>query len=404
MKTELKCKYWAVIAAVFIFGLFQATVLAQATSTIRFSYVGAGIEFKIYKVGEISSHQEVTLAGDFSKYSVSFEDSEAAQTLAAYVLRDDISPDATSITNSDYEAVFSGLSRGVYLITGDRYTTDKKRYTALPVIVSVLNDDGNRNISVTGKYEVKDISTGGGGGGGSTDNTTEVSVLKVWKGSTNKSDVTVQLLRDGVVYNEVVLNSKNNWRNTWEGLNDSYSWTVVEKTIVDGYKVSIEKDGTVFIITNTYTPPDTPEKEETTEVTEATTDTNVYETTEATTATEVTVIPNTPDEPNDSDTPPSSSGDEPGVPSDSDIPDDEYDRGNTSTSLGNPKSDTTPPPNKESSGDNLGRPSNPTDVPGSGNEKLPQTGQLWWPVPVLAFIGILFIIIGIGYRREEECL
>lgn len=32
-------------------------------------------------------------------------------------------------------------------------------------------------------------------------------------------------------------------------------------------------------------------------------------------------------------------------------------------------------------------------------ELLPQTGQLWWPVPILVFLGIAFIIVGIIFNR-----
>lgn len=36
----------------------------------------------------------------------------------------------------------------------------------------------------------------------------------------------------------------------------------------------------------------------------------------------------------------------------------------------------------------------------SGKDKLPQTGQLWWPVPVLLFAGIVFVALGaIRLRR-----
>lgn len=39
---------------------------------------------------------------------------------------------------------------------------------------------------------------------------------------------------------------------------------------------------------------------------------------------------------------------------------------------------------------------------GSGTEvKLPQTGQLWWPVPYLALAGILMIFLGVLRRKRE---
>lgn len=39
------------------------------------------------------------------------------------------------------------------------------------------------------------------------------------------------------------------------------------------------------------------------------------------------------------------------------------------------------------------------DVP-PVKKKLPQTGQLWWPVPVLAGFGVLFLLIGFLRRRR----
>jgi len=39
----------------------------------------------------------------------------------------------------------------------------------------------------------------------------------------------------------------------------------------------------------------------------------------------------------------------------------------------------------------------PDDTP--DNPKLPQTGQLWWPVPMLISLGLLLIVIGLLRRR-----
>ena len=37
-----------------------------------------------------------------------------------------------------------------------------------------------------------------------------------------------------------------------------------------------------------------------------------------------------------------------------------------------------------------------------GGKKLPQTGQLWWPVPVLACAGLGCIAVGLFRRREAR--
>ena len=36
------------------------------------------------------------------------------------------------------------------------------------------------------------------------------------------------------------------------------------------------------------------------------------------------------------------------------------------------------------------------------NKKLPQTGMVWWPVPVLICVGIVFLIIGVWRRKESD--
>lgn len=35
-------------------------------------------------------------------------------------------------------------------------------------------------------------------------------------------------------------------------------------------------------------------------------------------------------------------------------------------------------------------------------QKLPQTGQLWWPVPVLAVIGMVLVLLGFRVKRRED--
>lgn len=42
------------------------------------------------------------------------------------------------------------------------------------------------------------------------------------------------------------------------------------------------------------------------------------------------------------------------------------------------------------------------DSPGGGNGKLPQTGQLWWPVPILAVLGMVAFMIGWVRRKTDE--
>lgn len=45
---------------------------------------------------------------------------------------------------------------------------------------------------------------------------------------------------------------------------------------------------------------------------------------------------------------------------------------------------------------------NVPDKPTTGKPVLPQTGQLWWPVPVMIMAGLLFVVIGLVRRRSAS--
>lgn len=87
------------------------------------------------------------------------------------------------------------------------------------------------------------------------DDDVDIFVSKVWKddGSDLRPDsISVQLYRNGKAYgDEVTLSENNNWRYTWSGLKDSYTWTVEEVDVPDGYVSESSRVGNRWIITNT---------------------------------------------------------------------------------------------------------------------------------------------------------
>lgn len=67
-----------------------------------------------------------------------------------------------------------------------------------------------------------------------------LTVRKVWvdDGIGRPDSVTVQLLRDGKVRDEVELSQSNNWVYTWDRLDDDYNWSVLEAEVPDGYEAT----------------------------------------------------------------------------------------------------------------------------------------------------------------------
>ena len=221
----------------------------------------AGAEFSIYLVASVDENGELTTEDTFKQFNVNIRGKNdaawkvLATTLEGYVLRDNIAPTDSGKTNTNgYLSFPTGTERltpGLYLVLGSRHTQGGFRYDATPFMVMLPTQDAEKNewiydVLVSPKHDSSEIPN--------TPSTITRKVLKVWDDADNKNrptEVIVQLLRNGEVYDTVTLNDDNNWRYTLSNLDDSYTWTVVEKEC-EGYTVQIERDGITFVIKNTY--------------------------------------------------------------------------------------------------------------------------------------------------------
>lgn len=274
---------------------------------LSIQYPCSGISFRLYRVADISPSGTLSLTGGFEKYNVSFVDLDStgwrdlAATLDGYIRRDNLTPVDSKVTDSSGKLTFSECATGLYLVTWDRHTTGGYTYTPQPFLVSLpgldADDSWSYTVDAAPKYDRDKVPDG------SPDepDTVNRKVLKVWKdgGSDDArpGSVTVQLLRDGKVYQEVTLSAANNWSHIWNDLDAGHTWQVVEKDVPDGYTVSVGRSGITFTVTNTLTPPPTPDEPDDPDTP------NVPDT------------PDTPDEPDEPDTP-----DTPDDPDEPDIP------------------------------------------------------------------------------------
>ena len=231
----------------------------QGSLSVQFEENGIGfsdVAFSIYWVADISENGTYTLTGDFEQYPVRLEDLDSsgwralAQTLDAYAVRDEIAPLMSQQTGPDGSFQITGLSTGLYLISGGQYMEEDIVYTPEPMLVSIpgLAADGTwaYDIDVSCKFEREDT----------TDTPVSRKVQKVWKDDGNEGkrpeEITVQLLENGNVVDTVVLNRKNNWEYTWNDLEGSSKWQIAEDGVPDGYTVTTTQEGNIFVLTNTY--------------------------------------------------------------------------------------------------------------------------------------------------------
>lgn len=213
-----------------------------------------GASFSAWRVADVASDASVSLADDFAAYRVDLsglESSEwraAAQTLAAYAARDGLEPDAVAVTGADGRAEFGAVETGLYLLVADEFEHEGRVWQVESALVSVpeLDETGAWAYDVAadakGSSHLAPID--------------ELTVQKVWADSDDAAgarpqSVTVQLLGDGAVADEVTLSTENGWRHVFEDLDGEVSWSVVEKDVPEPYTVSVEREGTTFTVTNT---------------------------------------------------------------------------------------------------------------------------------------------------------
>ena len=224
----------------------------------------AGFPFAIYCVASVDAQGTFTAEGDFQKYPVRLNGlsqdqyADLARTLDAYARQDDLKPLKSSQTLNTGSVYFEDLQTGLYLVAGNSAAIDGKSYTADSFLVSLPSkaSDGSLTYKVITrpKHITSEIPD--------TPETVSRRVLKLWQGDVEEfrpEKLTVHLLKDGAVYDTVALTEDNSWRCTWENLPKYHTdghlirWQLTEE-VPEHYLVSLGQEGETFLLTNTYNP------------------------------------------------------------------------------------------------------------------------------------------------------
>lgn len=341
----------------------------ECTLTLQHKYPGT--VFDVYRIASVTQEAAFTLVPDLTGCNVKLSglDQEgwrtAALALAGYVERAGLIPLRTGRTGEDGKLSFEALPTGLYLVVGRHETRDGMSYHFTPFLICLPNwlapandpegeKDWTYDVTMNTKYEERELEK-------------EMRrVLKVWndngQAQSRPRQITVDLLRDGEVYDTVTLNAASNWRHVWEELDTGYDWRVVESAGGAGYTVSVGYEGVSFVITNTSNVPDRPQ--------------------------------NDPDDPPDNppDTPPRTPENPPLTPpGDPDIPIEDTEVPLANVEDPDEEPELEPEPELVSIED--------PEIPLAS---LPQTGQLWWPVPLLALSGMVLFLLGWAGKRKDS--
>lgn len=221
----------------------------------------SGLEIRIYRVAELSEEEQYALCGSFAGYPVELTgttDQNAwdalTLTLNSYILADSVKPDAVQTTDGNGTASFSDLKAGIYLVGAVRTERDGTYYAfeSFCAAVPTVTEEGKWSYDVSAyPKNMEERPTKG---------EVEYKVVKLWKdnGSAKRpSSVTVEIYRDSVLQETVLLSGDNDWTYRWKTLDDGSVWTAVERNTPAGYTVTLGKSGATFTLVNTR-PGDTP--------------------------------------------------------------------------------------------------------------------------------------------------
>lgn len=242
------------------------TVGVSADSSIDLNKKGSfsaglnipGVEVRLYNVGSISEDGSIKCKPEYEKYSVSLDEAGtadglgAAQALEAYFIRDGVAPLAKQKSGRDGMVHFTDLVPGAYLVSCDSVAGEGESAVFPPMIMrlpSWIDEGWKYDLSAEMKHH-------------SREGQEYCTVYKAWEmrgnGGEHPEEVIVQLLCDGRVYDEQILNAGNSWRYAWNDLDADHAWTVIEKSVPEGYNVELRNDGNVFIVRNVSEESDEP--------------------------------------------------------------------------------------------------------------------------------------------------
>lgn len=358
----------------------------------------SGLRFTLYKAADVSCEEGKDISFSFTDSFLKYDGvvemnlnpkginssdwAQGAENVKSHVLGDAASgantfETYTAVTDASGIAAFGGVSQGLYLMLGSYEGTAYKSVEVTPSFLTIpqLSDDQASwiyDVAVDAKTKVTIIPTRESESESekesekeSESETVSVSVRKAWSGDDaagvserRPESITVNLLdAQGNIVDTQELSTQNGWSFTWTGLTEG-EWLVAESNIPEGYSVSqvseVTDGGKAVTITNT-TPPSG--------VQGVSRDGN-----------------NTP-----------STVDGPG----------------TSTDSG-PGNSGVKGASRERGVKGKNRTRNEQGVKGSYREgdtgsvlsaaRLPQTGQLWWPVWLLSGIAAAMVVLGLVLR------
>lgn len=233
----------------------------DCTLTISYGYDGtifADQTVDLYKVADVSADFRYSLTEAFASSGLILNGVQTQgewnvirSTLGVHILANNTAPVQTSQTDALGQACFTQLTPGLYLASALNIVQENLTCCFDSVLVALpgLGAEGlwQYQVSVTAKPQVLPPIT--------PDEEIQLKVIKLWRGDEGSSErpqsVEVDLFRDGVKCETVILSQENHWSYSWSAKKDGARWSVVERNVPNGYVMTVEERENSFTLTNT---------------------------------------------------------------------------------------------------------------------------------------------------------
>ena len=232
----------------------------NAEASLRVSYQKEGVAFPdlkigIYRVAEAFPNGTFEMIEPFASWPVNIygitaqeQWTDAANTFSAYIVANQVLPDAEKLTDANGIAAFANLKTGLYLVeevVGEN-TNGTYVFNRFMVYLPAPQADGTFDYTVDANPKCTQFIP-----------KTQYTVTKLWQDAGNQSarpkEVTVEIYKDGQLYETQILSAGNNWSYAWSVSGEDHSkWVVAERSVCAPYKVTIKENSSSFSIINTW--------------------------------------------------------------------------------------------------------------------------------------------------------
>lgn len=253
----------SILLAVFML-LPGSAIQARGMGQISISHEHPEAEIHFYHVahGDPESGYSPTdtfLDSPIDCSSLDFKDRpEASGKLYDWIQETGVQPDRVVQLDESGKAVVDHDRHGLHLVTGAPYEHEGETYIPNPVLVD-LHPDVDLPLQL--KAQMLMVQT------------QEISVEKIWLDAEGEEivpgaeSIEAALLRNGEIYDTVVLGPDNDWHSSWILTDLNAEWSVREVNPPEGFTGKVDQSGLHFTIINTKKPekpdkPDDPDPED----------------------------------------------------------------------------------------------------------------------------------------------